>query len=420
MKIWLTQTGECYPFQGNVILMRTGLLAKTLIQRGHSVVWWGANFYHSERINLSNGYKEINENDRYQINLLKGIPYNKNFSLKRYLHHKRLARGFKKKALEKELPDIIVTSMPIYDLAYEAVKFANLRNIPVLVDVRDLWPDNIINRLPSYLKVLGRWALFRDFHKTQQVLKKCDGIIAVSQGFMRWALKNADRDKTENDRIFYLGAEKFVSDDSSKKNKTLQEILSLTKNKKNFVFLGTFGRSYELLLLADAARLISKKGRDDIHFILAGSGEYFDEVKNSAQNLENFSLTGWLKQNEAYELLTKAYAGINPVCSIADTINNKVMQYFSFGLPVISSLEGEMVEILKREDIGLAYMPGDLKTLVENILKLADDSVYRNKMAENAQTVFKNMFEGKAIYEKYAEHIENMHSLHSQRERKLN
>ncbi len=417
MNIWLTQTGECYPFQGNVILMRTGLLAKTLIERGHSVVWWGANFYHSERIKLFRGYKEIKESDSFQINLLKGVPYNKNFSLKRYLHHKRLAKEFKIKALGKKLPDIIVTSMPIYDLAYEAVKFANLRNIPVLVDVRDLWPDNIINRLPTYLKELGKLGLFRDFQKTRHALKKCDSIIAVSEGFMRWALQKAGRSKNQNDRVFYLGAQKLITEPSSKKNENLEKLLKLTKDKKTFVFLGTFGRSYELLLLADAARLIFEKGRDDIYFILAGTGEYFDEVTAATNDLKNFCLTGWLKQNEARDLLASAYAGMNPVRSIEDTINNKVMQYFSFGLPIISSLEGEMVDILDRESLGLSYAPGDLKTLVKNILKLADDLNYRNQMAKNAEAAFKNMFDGKMIYEKYADHIENLHNLKTKKKR---
>lgn len=420
MKIWLTQTGECYPFQGDVILMRTGMLAKTLVERGHSVVWWGSNFYHAGKIELSNGYKEISENDRYQINLLKGVSYKKNFSLKRFVGNKILAKGFRKKILEKELPDVIVASMPLYDLAYEAVKFGSLRDIPVLIDVRDLWPDNIINRLPVYLKYLGRLCLFRDFQKLRHALKNCDGIVAVSKGFMGWALKNAERDQRENDRIFYIGAQKLVAGSYSDLNENFKNLLDATKNKKTFVFLGTFGRSYELLLLANAARLILEKERNDIHFILAGTGEFFDQVKDASVDLKNFSLVGWLEQNEAQKLLASAYVGINPVRSIADTINNKAMQYFSYGLPVISSLEGEMVEILKRENVGLSYTPGDLTALVENILKLADDSKFRNQMAKNAEVVFKNIFEAKVIYEKYAKHIEDQPGFYAQRMRKAN
>ena len=159
MKIWLAHIGECYPFQEGAALMRNGLLANMLVSRGHSVVWWGSNFYHSEKIVLSKSYKEVQINPNYQINLLKGCPYKKNVSLHRLLHHKLVTDSFKLKANKADKPDLIVVSIPLHGIAFEAVKMAQKENIPILIDVRDPWPDDILDRFPKKLRSLGRLLL---------------------------------------------------------------------------------------------------------------------------------------------------------------------------------------------------------------------------------------------------------------------
>jgi len=233
MNVWITQTGECYPFQKNVILMRAGMLAEALVEQGHSVTWWGATFYHSEKKRLFNAYKEIKQSDKYKINLLPGISYRHNVSIPRYLHHKRLAFKFKNKILNEPLPDVIVTSLPIYDITFEAVKFAKQHQIPVLVDVRDLWPDLVIEKLPQGLRTMGRFGLFYDFWKTSWALKNCDGIIAVSNGFLNWALNYANRSRNKFDRVFYIGSrnEKDASEKSVSQNVEFQKQFELIKGK---------------------------------------------------------------------------------------------------------------------------------------------------------------------------------------------
>jgi hypothetical protein len=63
MKVCLAHIGEYYPFEeGN------GLLANMLVYRGHSVVWWVSNLYHSEKTILSKPYKELQINPNYQTN----------------------------------------------------------------------------------------------------------------------------------------------------------------------------------------------------------------------------------------------------------------------------------------------------------------------------------------------------------------
>ena len=70
------------------------------------------------------------------------------------MNHFLIAHKFKKLARSPniEKPDIMVVSMPSVLLCNEAVKFAKENNIPVVVDLRDMWPDIFADRAPKMLK----------------------------------------------------------------------------------------------------------------------------------------------------------------------------------------------------------------------------------------------------------------------------
>ena len=165
MLIWLIQTGESHPFQKGARKMRTAMLAEHLHAKGHSVVWWSSNFFHPTKTLLFNDYKEVEIDQNYTIKLIKGLPYTKNISIKRYIHYKLLAKRFRDMANRCILPDIIVTSMPDYNHSYEAVIFGKSHNIPVVVDIQDIWPDIFIKELPKSFRQVAKLLLTSDFIK---------------------------------------------------------------------------------------------------------------------------------------------------------------------------------------------------------------------------------------------------------------
>ena len=60
-------------------------------------------------------------------------------------------------------PDLILCSYPTIELSVEAVRYGRTHGIPVVLDVRDLWPDIVLDLLPTILRSPGRVALTRLF-----------------------------------------------------------------------------------------------------------------------------------------------------------------------------------------------------------------------------------------------------------------
>jgi hypothetical protein len=96
MLIWLIKDGETLPVQPGARPMRTGMLANQLLEKGHSVVWWSSTFSHQRKTLLYERDTVLEVKPGFELNLIYAGRYPKNISLKRYFHHRTLARRFSK------------------------------------------------------------------------------------------------------------------------------------------------------------------------------------------------------------------------------------------------------------------------------------------------------------------------------------
>ena len=412
MLIWLFQTGEPLPIKNGVRKMRTAVLADKLLERGHSVLWWASSFEHQQKVMLSSSDRSFYVSKRYTIRVLCGCGYRKNVSVARYIDHQIVALKFRIQSKKFPKPDVIVASMPDHLLAYAAARYARKNGIPFLVDIRDLWPDVFLDRFKSIgLYSAAKVALALDFARLSFLLKNADSLVAVSKGYLKWGLDKIGRHESSFDKVFYLGyknsnARNQVNEDESS---GVSDWLKGREEQKIFLFIGTFGVSYELELILEAARRFEKSGRTDVCFILAGTGEKSDLISKKASGLKNVVLLGWIGKKEINALLKIGYAGLlSYVKNAPQGLPNKPFEYLSAGLPLINSLEGEMAELIDRHEFGLNYLPGDLKGLCACIERLASDSSLHDKMSWNALDFLGKYGDADKIYGEYVTHIEKI------------
>lgn len=404
MNIWLVTIGEHLPIQQKKRKMRTAYLADELLERGHSVRWVTSAFDHFEKSWIVSKDTEIKLNQNFTITLLKGRGYKKNISVARFLDHRILARKFKKNAINYNQPDMIIVSMPPYDLALEAIKFAKKFDIPVLIDIRDRWPDIFLDKSPLPKKITKLF-LVNEYYQLKKSLKEVTGIIAVSETFMAWSLNYAKRQPSNLDKVFWLGYKKKETIIVSK-NFNFNQTMDLIKDKFIIVFVGTFEEFHDPSILIDCAKLIAAE--EKIHFVLAGDGKFRKEIEKKAAGLCNATITGWLEHDEIEKLLNQSAIGVCTSAYMTDLFPNKAFCYFAHGLPVISAFEGDLKNLIETYQVGLYYPPNDLKALMENIKVLVNDNCLYEKFSANARRLFNEKFDGEIIYKNYANHVEKI------------
>lgn len=400
MRIWLIQTGEPLPIKDNVRKMRTAHLAEKLSGKGHQVIWWTSAFDHFSKDWISEDDDTLIINDNYYIKTLKGCGYKANVSLARFIDHRRVAYKFRKISKSQVKPDIIVASYPPYDLAYQAVKYAKSKNIPVLVDVRDKWPDAFIDFMPDRMRKMAKSALFWDYRIAHRSLRMADGLISMMEMLLEWSLMHSKREKTWRDRVFYLGAEKIYT--SGTRSKKIDDLVKKIGSKFVITFLGTFSNSYDPSICLQSARALSGEG---IVFVLAGDGELFSTISKEADGIPNVIMPGWLNYDEMAVLLSYSHVGLCTAQKLFDAFPNKAFLYLSAGLPIVSAVQGEFKRILEDSKAGFSYLPGDLSGFNEHIKTLSRNPRLYGFMSRNAGAIFDKRFNADNIYEEYAEHV---------------
>lgn len=399
MRVWLIKEGENLPIEEGARPMRTWILARELTERDHEVVWWHSTFSHQRKRLVGTMDTDVRVNDGFVLRLTHCGAYRKNMSARRYIHHWRYAHRFAERASAAAQPDLIVTATPPIDLAHEAVCYARHRGVPTIVDVQDLWPDAFIRKVPHALRPLATMATVRDRMAANRTLRMADAIVAVSTGFLQRALRYAARERRDTDRVFRLG---YVAD------MALGRPAGRSNGEILFTFIGSFGLSYELPLIVRVARRVWEAGRKDIRFTLAGDGQRANEVQALSAGLPNVSLPGWLDSTGIRNLLGRSSVGLVACRSDRDTVPNKPFEYISAGLPILSSLEGEMEDLISRHQLGFSYRAGDEEALYGLVLRLADDPDLRERLGENARKAYRHHFDGRRVYRDFAEHCERI------------
>lgn len=402
LDVWILQTGEILPLRPEVKRLRSALLAQRLARRGHRVTWWASAFNHLRKEWEFPTDAEVWADDGIRIRALRGVGYSGNLSPMRWLDYRKVASKFRLAAVKAPRPDVIIASMPGYDMADEAVRYARSREVPILVDIRDQWPESFVDPLPAMLRPLGLAALSSETRMMRRCLAGADGLVSMCESLLDWGLRQANRSRHADDRVFYLGG-RPPSAAAQPQSKALAAALARAKGRFLVAFIGTFARYHNPSVLIEAARHLRGEG---FHFIIAGDGELGPSIARAAGDLDCVDLPGWLDQSDIDALLVRASVGACPTDPSVERpfFPNKVFAYLGAGLPVVSAFPGEIRSIIEGEGVGLHY--DGVEGLVAALRRIKGDGDGRRRMSAAARALFAKRFDAGEIYDMYATHAE--------------
>lgn len=365
MKVWIVEISDFLPkIDGDNRLYRAGMLAKALVEAGHEVLWWSSTFNHQLRKQRFDVSTTIDIEKNYSLRLLYGPGYRRSISFGRWRHNRAVAREFAWELSAKsidELPDLIYACLPTLEVSEQAVLFGNRYGIPVIVDIRDRWPDIYLSPLPKVLHPIVRTMLKTEFARAHRIFSKATAITGVSTKNLEWGLRLARRKANPKDRWFPLGFSVDGNDKSGVFKSNPKEIMGkydIGSDPFVVTFLGTFSAAFNLKTVIHVAQNLSEAGHSRIKFVMVGDGVQTSFLRKVLIGIKNIVLTGWLDKSSIDEILKVSSVGLAPYSSIGlITLPNKPFEYMAAGLPILSSLEGELKTIIEQQGIGLPPKP---------------------------------------------------------------
>ncbi len=412
MKFWIITVGEPLPTDpGRKRLWRSGLVAALMAKRGHDVTWWTSTMDHFGKV-LQYQPGEIRElAPNHRLIYLHGMPYKSALSLQRILNHRQLGAHFRKLAPHHPKPDVILCSLPTLELSREAVRYGQTHHVPVVLDIRDQWPDFMMEQFPRWLRPLAHLLLKPMRDDLQESCQKATSILSNAPGFIPWGAKHGGRKVAPLDKFFPHGYPISTLEDSDlvEADQTWDEMGVLADDGvANICFLGTIRNTVlDFDPVIEAARDLQGK----VRFVLGGLGDDLESLKKQAKGLESIVFAGWLDEPALKSLMNRSVAGLAPyrqTATFMESLPNKPVEYMASGLPVLSSLEGYTKMLLTENDCGYFYQTGDVESLKKAVEDLITDSAKRKRRGEAAYRLFLDRFSADKVYGHLADYLEEI------------
>jgi glycosyltransferase involved in cell wall biosynthesis len=407
LTIWILTVGEPLPTDSVASrLMRTGQLAGVLANSGHHVTWWNSSFDHTRKLIRHEDGKYHDSNLKYKVCLLKGDPYYSNVSLARVRNHRQIAADFSKKATSLDSPDIILASYPTLELCEAALDYALPRNIPVVIDIRDLWPDIFLNLAPSWARFFAKMALLPLYQSSRRIFSNCSGIIGITDAFVDWGCSRGRRRRGSFDKSFPLAYSTQLLEHKDLVNaRVMWDSLGLDSTAPIVCFFGTLGRQFDIPCILEAASYLQDTG---LKFVICGLGDNFEKYIKLSECIPNVYFPGWVDAPAILALMERSIAGLAPYFneeSFTMNIPNKPIEYMAGGLPIVSTLRGQLQYLLNSADCGITVPSGDSRAVADALRSLLVDTQARERMANNARNLYETNFKSEVVYKQLGDFL---------------
>jgi glycosyltransferase involved in cell wall biosynthesis len=149
--------------------------------------------------------------------------------------------------------------------------------------------------------------------------------------------------------------------------------------------------------------------RDEFIIKIAGTGEKLEECHNIAKrrSLNNVEFMGWLDQEAIQSVLLSSDIGLLPYPRDFDrqlSLPNKFCEYLVYGLPILTSLTGDVGSEIERTGVGLIYDPRNSRSLEVALRRFLDNEFLStaSRLARNAG----QRYHSQIVYGEFAEYLE--------------
>lgn len=231
-------------------------------------------------------------------------------------------------------------------------------------------------------------------------LKNSLSIISISKSFLDWTLKKGDISKSNFHKFFYLTKQK-----ESKKNFSFDSRKFNFLKKKNFftkiIYCGSISKRHDFETFFNAMKFTKNK---KIIVLVCGNGTYFDELKEKYKYNKQLYFLGWLNNKNLNYLLSISDYGMLPYNSIDFEMSypNKLSEYLSNNLKIISCIDGITRKLIKNKKIGYIYNYKSKVSLIKILDKLKKN---RDKKSIN---IYNKLFSYDTITSNLLTHIEKI------------
>lgn len=288
--------------------------------------------------------------------------------VKRMLNYVLFAAAAVLASFKAERPDVVVATSPQFFVGIAGAVIATLRRRPFVLEVRDLWPDSIVQ--------LGQLADRRMIGMLEwietQLYRRATGIVVNTRAFIDHIVaRGVARDRIE---LIYNGIDTELFAPRPRDVALLRR--HGLEDRFLVAYVGTLGLAHGLTTVLDAAERL--RDRAEIEFLFIGDGADRGRLESQVRDrkLDNVRFLGLLPRAELPAWIASIdclLVMLRDLPVFATVIPSKIFEFCAQERPVIVAARGEIRRMVEDAHAGFVIDPENAEQLAAAIDHMRDD-----------------------------------------------
>lgn len=375
--------------------IRSYEMARRMVARGHEV-----DLITSDRRPPpgSRGWRETNEAG-IRVHWLP-VPYENTDSVAdRVKAFFKFAYGAAQRASNIKADLIFATSTPL-TIALPAVWAAKRQKIPMVFEIRDLWPE-----LPIAMGALkGRPTIAAAEWLERFAYNNAAEVIALSPGMKDGVVRTGY--PAERVHVVPNSSDLELFDVPASAGEAFRAQYDWLGDRPLIVYVGTLGAINGVSYLAELAARV-REHAPEVRFAVVGGGAEEPKIRARAQELgvlgDNFHMLSKIPKREVPALLSAATFATSLFIDVKEMWHNSANKFFdglASGTPMLINYGGWQADLLRESGAGIVLPPHDLDAARDTLLGALRDPARLTQMAHASKQLAVEQFSRDVLAEK--------------------
>jgi glycosyltransferase involved in cell wall biosynthesis len=299
--------------------------------------------------------------------------------------------------------DKIIVSSPQFLPVISGFIIAKIKNIPFILEIRDLWPESIV-ALGAIKK--NNYIIKSLYAITKYIYQKSELIVVVTKAFK----ENLIDMGVKKDKIIII-ENGFSFDSTLKPNRSIETIekeYNITNNNFTVSYIGTIGMSHGIKIIVEAAQLIK-----DVNFFIIGEGAEKESLQKITRdkkinNIMFIDNINWQEIVNINQIISVNLIHLRNLELFKTVIPSKIFESMALKKPILAGLIGESLDIITQSKSGLKVIPENPNSLVEKILQMKNNQNLCDELASNGFKLVQERYNRKILAGKMIDRISSL------------
>ena len=299
--------------------------------------------------------------------------------------------------------DVILCTSPPLTVGLTGWLLSKFKRIPMVFEVRDLWPESAIDTGV----LTNKWLIKLSYWLEKKSYKSSRWINVLTPAFQSTLIEQKN---IRPDRISMIpnGADLDIFK-PGQLNNWVREKHELN-DKFVVTYVGAHGRANALMQLVNVAEKI--RDNPDIRIMLVGDGMEKSMLKEKADQLglNNIVFVDAVSKEQIVDYIAASNvctAVLKKIDTFKTVYPNKVFDYMSAKRPIILAIDGVARKLIEDARSGIYVEPENTQIFIDAVLKLKADPILCKEYGENGLQFVKENFNRSVLANKYLEIIIN-------------